>query len=304
MDQLVCIGTFIKVAELGSFSRAADSLSVSRALASQHVAALERRLGVRLFERTTRRVRLTHDGSEYLPRALRALAELKEGEAALSRHRVRPQGRLRVEVPVSFGRRLLIPALPEFAKRYPDIVLEVQFNDHIVDLEAERVDVALRFGPVRDERLIARRLGTTRMLTCGAPGYLATAGAPRTLDDLEGHLCIGLTTSQAGKARPWVFSRGRGRFQHRVNCRLAFNNAEAVMAAGLAAGGLFQVVDLLAVQAITSGKLRVVLEDLIAEAAPFSIVYPRDKRTSASVRAFADFAAELMDERYIAKMRG
>lgn len=304
MDQLTCIGTFIKVAQLGSFSRAADSLSCSRALASQHVAALERRLGVKLLERTTRRVRLTHDGTEYLSRALRALAELREGEAALSRNRARPHGRLRVEVPVPFGRRLLIPALPEFARRYPDVVLEVQLNDQVVDLEAERVDVALRFGPVRDERLVARRLGTTRVLTCAAPSYLATAGVPRALEDLAGHLCIGVTTPHAGKVRPWTFSRGRGRFQQRVNCKLAFNNAEAVMAAGLAAGGIFQVVDLLAVQAITTGKLRVVLEEFIAEAAPFSIVFPRDKRTSATVRAFADFAAELMDERYISKLRG
>src|SRR5215475_2153354 len=149
MDQLVCMKSFARVAELHSFTRAADSLGLSRAVVSTHVAELEQHLRCQLFHRTTRRVGLTADGAEYLTRCQRILAELEAADEALRRTRLSVSGRLRVDVPVVFGRSLLIPALPKFTARYPELQLEVQFNDRVVDLIAEEIDVTVRVGSVR-----------------------------------------------------------------------------------------------------------------------------------------------------------
>src|SRR5215470_4076808 len=163
MDQLVCMKSFARVAELHSFTRAADALGISRAVVSTHVADLERHLRCQLFHRTTRRVGLTSDGAEYLARCQRILEELEAADEAVRRTRFSPQGRLRVDVPVMFGRALLIPALPKFTARYPELQLEVQLNDRVIDLIAEEIDLAVRAGPVKEPHLIARRIDTTRL---------------------------------------------------------------------------------------------------------------------------------------------
>ncbi len=288
------MATFVRVAERGSFTRAADDLGISRAQASQQVAALEKQLGVRLFDRTTRKVALSNDGSEYLERSRRILAELAQADEAVSRSRERPQGRLRVDVPVAFGRHLLIPALPEFSRRYPGLSLELRFNDRVVDLLAEKVDVALRFGPVRDGRLIARRLCSTHWLTCATPGYVAERGAPREPADLAAHQCIGYLAADSGRLREWRFRRGKTQVKQRVHCTLAFDSAEAVLAAGLAGAGLFQTNHLHAAKALAAGLLQPVLADHAVEGAPASIVYPVSARQSAAVRVFADFMGRLL----------
>lgn len=288
------MATFVRVAERGSFTRAADDLGISRAQASQQVASLEKRLGVRLFDRTTRKVALSNDGTEYLERATRILAELAQADEAMSRTRERPQGRLRVDVPVAFGRHLLIPALPEFSRRYPGLTLEVRMNDRVVDLLAEKVDVALRFGPVRDGRLVARALCTTRWLTCAAPAYIAERGAPRELADLATHQCIGYLDANSGRLREWGFRKGKARVKHRVACALAFDSAEAVLAAGLAGAGLFQTNQLLAAKSLNAGALQQVLAEHAIEGATASIVYPASARQSAAVRVFSDFMGRLL----------
>ena len=146
MDQLVAMRVFVRIADRLSFAQAADDLDISRAAASGHVAALEKHLGVRLFNRTTRKVSLTAEGAEFLKRSRRMLDELRDAEETLRGSRLKPQGRLCVDVPVAFGRYLLLPALPEFSRRYPAIEIDVRLNDRVVDLVAERVDVALRGG--------------------------------------------------------------------------------------------------------------------------------------------------------------
>jgi LysR family transcriptional regulator for bpeEF and oprC len=288
------MATFVRVAERGSFTRAADELGISRAQASQQVAALEKRLGVRLFDRTTRKVALSNDGSEYLERSRRILADLVQADEAVSRTRDRPQGRLRVDVPVTFGRHLLIPALPRFSRRYPELALELRFNDRVVDLLAEKVDVALRFGPVRDGRLIARRLCVTSWVTCASPAYLAERGAPHEPADLATHSCIGHFATDTGRLREWVFRGGKGRVKQRVQCALAFDSAEDVLAAGIAGAGVFQASNLQVTRALSTGALRQVLADHAIAGAPASIVYPGSARHSAAVRVFADFMGRLL----------
>lgn len=294
MDRLAAIGTLLRVAELGSFTRAADELDISRALASQQIAWLERSLGVKLLNRTTRKVSLTSDGAEYVDRAGRALNDLRQADESLARSRERPQGRLRVDVPVAVGRHLLIPALPEFQRRYPDVQLDVQLNDRVVDLATERVDIAVRFGPIGEPNLVARRIGLARMITCASPEYLAELGIPRRIEDLASHRCIGYTTQQSGRVREWNFRHGGRSLRERVSCQVTFNSAEAVLGAALAGAGVAQVADLLVVRHLASGRLQSVLVDYAADFAPVSIVYPKGKRVSAAVKVFSEFMLSLM----------
>src|SRR5215469_11585496 len=201
MDQLACMRSFVRVADLHSFTRAADVLGLSRAVVSTHIAELEKHLSCQLLHRTTRRVGLTGDGAEYLARCQRILAELEDADEAMRRTRESVQGRLRVDVPVIFGRALLIPALPKFTARYPQLQLEVQLNDRVVDLIAEEIDLAVRVGKVREPHLVARRVVSTRLLTCAAPEYLRSRGAPGAPEELRRHQLVGQLGSNSRRPR-------------------------------------------------------------------------------------------------------
>ncbi|MEP7244492.1 MAG: LysR family transcriptional regulator [Gammaproteobacteria bacterium] len=294
MDQLASMRTFARVADLSSFTRAADALELSRAVVSTQVAELERHLGVRLFHRTTRRVTLTADGSEYLERCLRILADVDAADEAAKRTRLRPQGRLRVDVPVAFGRHLLQPALPQFTERYPELSLEVQYNDRVIDLVDEEVDVAVRVGLISDKNLVARKVCRTRMVTCASPAYLAKHGTPTHPDQLASHRLIGLLSSATGKPRRWLFQQGAARKQLKLPFVLAFNNHEAPISVTIRGAGIMQTVDVLVAEGLANGKLTLLLKDWPAEGPPVSIVYPVAQRGSTKVRVFADFAADLL----------
>ena len=294
MDQLVCLRTFVRVADLRSFTRAADALGLSRAVVSTHVADLEKHLRCQLFHRTTRRVGLTADGAEYLARCQRILAELEAADETLQRTRLAVRGRLRVDVPAVFGRALLIPALPQFTARYPELQLEVQLNDRIVDLIAEEIDLVVRAGAVREPHLIARRVLTTRLLTCASPDYLRTHGVPTNPKDLRHHKLIGLLGAGDHRPRRWVFQRGTERQQLRLPFSVAFNSVEATIIAGNRGVGIVQGMDLVVAEALAAGKLEVILREWSAPGAPISVVCRRALRDSPKIRVFAEFAAELL----------
>jgi LysR family transcriptional regulator for bpeEF and oprC len=284
--------TFARVGELQSFTRAADVLGLSRAVVSEQVAALERHLGSRLLNRTTRKVALTADGRVFLERCLRILAEIEAAEQELRGSRQRPQGKLRVDVPIAFGRQLLLPALPQFSARYPDVQLEIQLNDRVVDLFQEQIDCAIRLGPVRDPDLVARRICTTRWLTCAAPEYLEREGRPRSLDDLRNHRLIGFLSGQ--RPSKWTFEiRGR-RQQLALRFALAFNMADTSLAAALRGHGILQSVDMLVAEPLRHGRLERLLRDHEASGPPISAVFSASQRQNVKIRAFADFSAELL----------
>ena len=295
MDKLSAMRTFVRVAERGSFARAADDLDLARSQASNQVAALEKVLGVRLLNRTTRRVSLTQEGGEYLERCRRALAEIDAAEESLRRDRTQVAGRLRVDVPVAFGRSLLIPALPDFLARYPQLDLAVRLEDRVTDLVAEQVDVAVRVTRVKHQDLVARRAGTMRMLLCASPAYLARAGIPQTLADLARHRCIGVTSPQTGRLGDWDFRRGNSRRRVALNHAVTFNSVEAAVLAAVHGLGITRSVDLMLARHLASGALQVVLPEWAGEGPALSIVYPAAGRGSAKVRAFADFAVSLID---------
>jgi LysR family transcriptional regulator for bpeEF and oprC len=295
MDQLLGMRVFARVAELGSFARAADALDISRAMASSHVAQLEKHLGARLLHRTTRRVSVSPEGAVYLERCKRVLTELQAADDELKLARARPTGKLRVDVPVAFGKHLLLPALPRFTARYPEIQLEVRFNDSYVDLAKERVDIACRVGPPRDPDLIAKKVTTSRIVTCASPRYLSEAGIPRTPEDLRKHRLIGyLRSDSGGRAIEWQFKAGKGIRRLKLPMALAFNTAEPLTLSAMEGQGIVQQVDLLVAKAIADGRLVEILREFSCEGPAMNIVYPRATQHLAKVRVFAEFAAELL----------
>jgi LysR family transcriptional regulator, regulator for bpeEF and oprC len=293
MDQLTAIRVFTRVAERGSFAQAANELDISRAAASAHVAALEKHLGARLLNRTTRKVSLTTEGSDYLQRTRRILDELADAEETLRGTRSKPQGRLRVDVPVSFGRYLLLPALPEFVRRYPDIELDLRLNDRVTDLVAERVDVALRVGGLRQSGLVARRVVQVNVVTVAAPSYLADHSEPLTPDDLRGHRLLGLSPPVGGSPE-WTFPPPYLPRRLKLHFAMQFNAAEAPTIAAAAGLGIAHTADLIAAEYIARGELKLILKDYIMPGPQISLVYPSSGHQSAKVRVFSDFAADLM----------
>lgn len=293
MDQLLAMKVFTRVAERASFAQAADELDISRAAASAHVATLERHLGVRLLNRTTRRVSLTAEGADFLRRSRRILEEIADAEETLRGARSRPQGLLRVDVPVAFGRYLLLPALPEFTRRYPAIDLDIRLNDRVVDLVAERVDVALRVGPLQQSGMVARRVAQVTVVTCAAPSYLADHGEPKTPDDLREHRLLALTPAGGGTPE-WSFPPPYNARRLKLHFAMQFNTSEAPVIAAAAGLGITHTADLLVAEYVARGELKLILESYVVPGPPISLVYPSAGHQSAKVRVFSDFAADLM----------
>lgn len=293
MEDFQALRAFSRVAELGSFTRAADELGLSRAMVSTHVQRLEKRFGLRLLNRTTRKVALTPAGAEYLGHCRRIFAELTAAEETLRRAQEQPTGRLRVDVPGSFGRHILLPALPEFLARYPGIDLELRFNERVVDLIAEGVDLAVRAGTVTDPEVVAHRVSGSRWITCASPAYLARHGRPQTIAELADHVLIGSIPPGGTHPRPWLFA-GRDA-PPELRFRMTVNEAEAVMLAAARGVGITQTMDLLAARELVDGNLVTVLTDHIHAGPPLSIVHTPAARHLARVRVFSEFLRGLCE---------
>ena len=285
---------FSRVAELGSFTRAADELRLSRAMVSTHVFRLEKRFGLKLLNRTTRKVALTPAGAEYLGHCRRVFAELRAAEDALRRAQEQPTGHLCVDVPGSFGRHILLPRLPEFLALYPGIDLELRFNERVVDIMKEGVDLAVRAGTVTDPNLVALRVSGSRWITCASPAYLASHGRPQTIADLAGHVLIGSIPPGGTHPRPWLFATDpvpplEPRF------RVTVNEAEAVMLAAAHGAGITQTMDLLAAREFVEGRLVTVLAEHTRDGPPLSIVHTPAAHKLARVRVFTGFLRGLLE---------
>jgi LysR family transcriptional regulator for bpeEF and oprC len=295
MEDFQAMRAFGRVAELGSFTRAAEELGLSRAMVTTHVQRLEKRFGLRLLNRTTRTVALTPAGEDYLGHCRRIFAELTAAEETLRRAQEQPTGRLRVDVPGSFGRHILLPALPAFLARYPSIDLDLRFNERIVDVVKERVDLAVRAGTVTDPNLVAQRISGSRWINCASPAYLARFGRPQRIADLAGHALIGSIPADASQPRPWLFPADTDPpFEPRF--RMTVNEAEAVMLAAANGAGITQTMDLLAARALADGQLVIVLPEHTMRGPPLSLVHTRAAQRLARVRVFSGFLRELLHE--------
>ena len=284
---------FARVVELGGFARAAEALDISRARASEIVATLERELGARLLHRTTRRLSLTDDGRAYHERCLRILADLDEAEELLGRGRGTLRGRLRVAIPIALARHFLVPALPGFLARQPELALEIRLENRLVDLIEEGVDCAVSYGAPVDGGLVARRIGATHLVTCASPAYLSKRGTPLTTSDLAEHHCIVFLALATGRPAEWLFERNGTQSTFRALGNLAFNSMEACVEAAVAGIGVTQVLSSLAHDAIVAGQLVPILLDSAAAGPALYVTYAPNRHLSARIRAFAEFAAEV-----------
>lgn len=294
MDQLAAMRVFTRVAELGSFTAAADALDLSRAMVSTQVAGLEKRYGIRLLNRTTRKVALTSEGSRFLDHCRRVFAELQAAEDDLAHARERPRGRLTVDVPGAFGRYLLMPALPGFMARYPDLEVDIRVNDRLVDLVSERVDVAVRGGTITDPNLVVRRAVGSRWITCAAPSYLDRHGWPQAPADLAAHQLIGYVAPGSARPRAWVFQEGARQSTYEPLLKASSDSFEALLIAAVSGAGIVQATDLLAARALQQRELVVLLPGTAVRGPPVSVVYPQAGQGLAKVRVFTDFTIQLL----------
>jgi LysR family transcriptional regulator for bpeEF and oprC len=294
MDRLAAMKVFARVAELGSFSAAAEALELSRASVSTQVAALEKDLAARLLSRTTRKVALTDDGARFLQRCHRVFQELRAAEEELREPGEVPTGRLLVHGAASLGRQLVSPALPDLLTRYPSLGVDLRLSDRIVDPPQEGVDIALRGGTVSDPRLIARRVATSHWITCGSPAYLEQHGWPREPGDLRAHRLLGYRAPGAARPHCWFFREGGRQLSLEPACHATFDDPEALLAAAAQGGGIVQAMDLLAAGALEKRELVVVLPGTAVRGPPVSVIYPQAEEAAASVRLFVEFAAGLL----------
>src|SRR5690554_3191650 len=292
MDRITSMRVFVRAADAGSLSAAARHLGMSPAMASKHVNALEARLGVKLFHRTTRRLSLTEAGSNYLEACQRILPEIDEAEAAASSQRVKATGLLRMNLPLSFGSRFVAPLLPEFSRRHPEVRIELGLSDAQLDLVAGSWDLAIRIGRLADSPLQARRIGDSAMQVCAAPAYLDRRGAPRRVAELAQHNCLSYTLSPMQDGKQWIFGE-HGELRVPVGGDLLANNGDALLAAAVGGQGIIYQPHFIVGEALERGELVALeLDKPVVEIGGIHVLYPPDRRPPAKVRVMIDYLVE------------
>ncbi|MBC7939269.1 MAG: LysR family transcriptional regulator [Chitinophagaceae bacterium] len=297
MDRFDALQAFARVVEAGSFTKAARTLNLSKTTVSQLVQQLESRLRVRLLNRTTRQVQVTPEGAAYYERVLRLLADLQDADASLTSATAVPKGRLRVDVPSPFALTLLVPALPIFHARYPDIQLDLGVSDRRVDVVGDNVDCVLRGGELTDSSLRARRVGELPLGVYAAPRYLARLGTPGHPRELEGntpHRVVGFLNAHTGKVLPLVLSRDGLPFAVQGRHVVAIDDGNAYLAAGIAGLGVLWLPHYMAHAPLARGELVPLFDGWDAGRMPLHLVFPPGRHTSARLRVFVNWLEELL----------
>ncbi|MGK5027506.1 LysR family transcriptional regulator [Janthinobacterium sp. RB2R34] len=292
MDQLNGIAAFVQAAQTCSFVAAGRLLGVSASAVGKSVARLEEKLGVRLLNRSTRRISLSNEGALFYERCLRILADIEDAQAELSHLAEAPRGKLKVSLPV-IGYRIILPLLAEFTRLYPEIELDLDFNDRLVDVVAEGVDVAVRSGTLTDSRLMARELGPFAFSIVGSPAYFARHGVPATPQALESdsHACVRYKFPSTGKLQEWALQHGQAASSPELRLRTALtcNNIEALIGAAIQGVGLAYLPDFIVADSVARGELRQVLQRYLLTSSKFWILWPSSRHLSPKLRVFVDF---------------
>jgi LysR family transcriptional regulator, regulator for bpeEF and oprC len=296
MNKLQAMEVFAKIVETGAMSRAATALRMPKATVTTSIQQLESALGLKLLNRTTRKVTVTADGAAYHQHCVAILAQIRETEAALMQHHEAPSGRLRVEVPTLMARLVILPSLHEFFARYPDIDIQLGCSERRSDLAEEGIDCALWSGELTSGALIARRVGQLYLSTCASPSYLQAHMQPTHPNDLAAHRCINRFSPRTGKNFDWVFAKDGVRVQTSLQGCIAVDDENCYVAAAEAGLGIAQIPAFVLKDAMERGALQLVLGDWFAEPAPLHMVYPENRHLSRKVRVFVDWVAELFAE--------
>jgi DNA-binding transcriptional LysR family regulator len=287
MDLLATLKSFVRLAETGSFSAVAREAGATQPAISRQVSALEAHLGARLVQRSTRSLRLTEDGQDFLVHARLILDAVAEAEAAVGRQRNTPSGLVRLGAPAVFGRLYLAPQLGRLLARYPDLTVELALSDDISDLVEQGLDLALRVGEITDGSLVARRVGSFADAAIAAPDYLARHGEPQRPDELAAHSCILFT--RGGDPHTWRFAGPDGTRPVAVEGRLRVNSIEAAVAAAVAGAGIAKLPTWLVRDELAAGTLKRILAPFQTPRRPISLVYPSRRFLAPRTRAVIDF---------------
>jgi len=289
MDRFASMSIFVRVIERGSFAAAAEGSGMTPTMVGNHVRALERLLGARLLNRTTRRQNLTETGRNYYEQCISILAQLQSAEIDARDMRARPRGRLRVSAPIIYATCKLAPAMRDYLDSYPDVHVELALNDRVVDLADGGFDAAIRVGALPDSNLIARPLAPSPRIVCAAPEYLLKHGTPATPKDLENHHCLAFGFD-SGPERDWRFILADGSQQMvRVPGRLDVGGGLALREAALAGLGIILQPEMMLEREIAEGRLIRLFADLPAPTFPVHIVYLPERKLTAKLASFVDF---------------
>lgn len=290
MDSLGALRTFVRAAETRSFTAAGRDVGVSASAVGKTIARLERHLGVRLFHRSTRTVRLTAEGTRFLERGRRILAELEAAERELGDARGTPRGKLRVSMPLASS--LMMPALSAFMRAYPEIELELDFSDRLVDVVGEGYDAVIRAGALGDSRLMSRTLGTFRLLLVGAPAYLEQRGVPRRPEDLGEHACLLHRFATSQRIERWPLRRGKKDLDLELPSAATANTIEPIIDLALGGHGIACLPDFAIRDPLATGALVTVLAKYTAHEGTFRVLWPSSRQLPTKLRVFVDFMAE------------
>jgi DNA-binding transcriptional LysR family regulator len=293
MDRFQEMQVFIRIAERVSFTRAADDLQIPRATVTNLMKRMEERLGTRLLERTTRTVRLTHDGEAFYRRCVRLVADMEEAEGSF--HNVAPKGLLRVNVQGTLAKHFVMPALPDFVARYPGIELHIGEDDRLVDLVREGIDCVLRAGALQDSSMVGRRVASMPQVTVASPAYLAQFGEPATLQALEAHRAVNYISSSTGRALPMEFTVGTEVIEMQLASIVSVTGTDLYTGAAVAGLGMVQVPRYRVVGELSAGTLRVVLRDFPPPPMLLSVLYPHNRQLSSRVRVFAQWLRDIFE---------
>ena len=294
MNKLALLRTFVRVTEVNSFTLAAESLGLPRSTVSEQIRALERLLGTRLFNRTTRRMQATQDGALLYARSKDLLSGMDEIESLFRADDAELAGRLRVDLPTMMARRVIIPALPAFLARFPRLEVEISCTDRQVDLLREGFDCVMRIGALSDLDVVARAIGQLSMCNCASPDYLARHGVPSRLEDLAGHQLVHYVRNLGARSPGFEYERDGELHYQAMAGVVTVNNAEAYSAACLAGLGLIQVPAVGVSEHLAQGNLVTVLHPWQARAMPVSLLYARQQHVPRRVQAFMNWLTMLL----------
>ncbi|MDB6145553.1 MAG: LysR family transcriptional regulator [Pseudomonas sp.] len=296
LNQLQAIRCFARVVETLSFTKAADSLDIPKATVSKMVQDLETHLGIQLLHRSTRKVTVTADGFAYYEGTARLIRDLEDFDLGFAGSHVLPSGKIRVDVGGTPGRMIIVPALPDFFARYPDMQIDLGVGDHAVDLIGDNVDCVIRGGPQSRLSPVSRMLGMASWVTCATPAYLEQYGTPMHPNDLRhGHRIIGYQQADTGRALPSRFERGTETIEIEGPYSISVNDGGARAIAGLRGLGVLQTFRFAIKEHLDSGALIPILEQWRPAPYPFRIVYPANRKLSRRVRVFIDWLVEVFE---------
>jgi DNA-binding transcriptional LysR family regulator len=293
MDRFQEMQVFIRIAERSSFTQAADDLQIPRATVTNLLKRMEERLGTRLLERTTRTVRLTHDGEAFYRRCVRLVADMEEAEGSF--RNVAPKGLLRVNLQGTLARHFVVPALPEFIAQYPDIELQIGEDDRLVDLVREGIDCVLRAGTLQDSSMVGRRVALMEQVTVASPAYLEQFGEPETLEALGAHRAVNYLSSGSGRVLPMAFTVDGRVVEVQLTAVVSVTGADLYTGSAVAGLGLVQVPRYRVMGELSAGKLKVVLDEFPPPPMPVSVLYPQNRQLSARVRVFAQWVRGIFE---------